>query len=85
VSTLMRNIEGSPWLERPELVEIKLVSLPSQARGEPLRINEFTLNFQIRRATPVPPPGVAPGRPSAPGKAAAPAKAPPPPAKGGKA
>jgi type IV pilus assembly protein PilN len=85
VSTLMRNIEGSPWLEKPELVEIKLVNMPAAGRTDPPRMNEFTLNFQIRRATPVPPPGVAPGRPSAPGKAAAPAKAPPPPAKGGKA
>ena len=51
VSTLMRNIEGSPWLERPELVEIKLVSLPGQ-RAETQRINEFTLNFLIRRAAP---------------------------------
>ena len=69
VSTLMRNIEGSPWLEKPELVEIKLVSLPVQGRTEPQRLNEFTLNFQIRRATPELTPG-------APGKA---------PAKGGKA
>jgi type IV pilus assembly protein PilN len=52
VSTLMRNIEGSPWLEKPELVEIKLVTLPAAGRGEPQRQNEFTLNFQIRRATP---------------------------------
>src|SRR6188768_579121 len=29
VSTLMRNIEASPWIERPELVEIKLVPKPA--------------------------------------------------------
>jgi type IV pilus assembly protein PilN len=52
VSTLMRNIEGSPWLEKPELVEIKLVTVPAVGRGEPQRLNQFTLNFQIRRATP---------------------------------
>jgi type IV pilus assembly protein PilN len=52
VSTLMRNIEGSPWLEKPELVEIKLVTVPAQGRAEPQRLNQFTLNFQIRRATP---------------------------------
>jgi type IV pilus assembly protein PilN len=52
VSTLMRNIEGSPWLEKPELVEIKLVTVPAVGRGEPQRVNQFTLNFQIRRATP---------------------------------
>jgi type IV pilus assembly protein PilN len=63
VSTLMRNIEGSPWLEKPELVEIKLVSVPAQGRTEPQRLNEFTLNFQIRRATP----DLAPGQPAAKG------------------
>ena len=73
VSTLMRNIEGSPWLEKPELVEIRLVSQPSAAKSDPSRINEFTLNFRIRRAAPPPPPAP-PSR--------APAKAP---AKGGKA
>ena len=68
VSTLMRNVEGSPWLERPELVEIKLGPATGPARDGP-RLNEFTLNFQIRRATPQP----APGQPAK------------PPAKGGKA
>jgi type IV pilus assembly protein PilN len=74
VSTLMRNIEGSPWIAKPELVEIKLVTMPSPARTEPTRLNEFTLNFEIRRAAPTGLPGasIAPG---------APAKAP---AKGGK-
>jgi type IV pilus assembly protein PilN len=52
VSTLMRNIEGSPWLDKPELVEIKLVSMPAAARTEPARMNEFTLNFEIRRGVP---------------------------------
>ena len=68
VSTLMRNIEGSPWIAKPELVEIKLVTMPSPARTEPTRLNEFTLNFEIRRASP-------------PAAAGAPAAAP---AKGGK-
>jgi type IV pilus assembly protein PilN len=71
VSTLMRNIEGSPWLEKPELVEIKLVTVPAQGRAEPQRLNQFTLNFQIRRATPEAIAG--PGSPTKPG------------AKGGKA
>src|SRR5690348_13437193 len=52
VSTLMRNVEGSPWLEKPELVEIRLVSLPGPRGTEPQRMNQFTLNFQIRRGTP---------------------------------
>src|SRR4029079_16543825 len=51
VSTLMRNIEGSPWLEKPALVEIKLVSVPGAPRSEPQNLNEFTLTFEIRRVT----------------------------------
>ena len=50
VSTLMRNIETSPWLTQPELVEIKSVANPTARQGgqEP-RVNEFTLNFQLKR------------------------------------
>ena len=51
VSTLMRNIEGSPWLEKPELVEIKLVTVAAEGRTPAQQLNQFTLNFQIRRAT----------------------------------
>jgi type IV pilus assembly protein PilN len=61
VSTLMRNIQSSPWLMSPELVEIKLVPVPAAAATGPRnaaagdRINEFTLNLQIKRAAaPVP-------------------------------
>ncbi len=57
VSTLMRNIDSSPWLEKPELVEIRLVTVPGQGRSEPSRLNEFTLNFMIKHATPAPIPG----------------------------
>jgi type IV pilus assembly protein PilN len=68
VSTLMRNIEGSPWLEKPELVEIKLVPQPAATaqKGDPSKINEFTLNFQVKRAAP--PVDLKPA--GAPGKAA---------------
>src|SRR2546421_5183806 len=67
VSTLMRNIESSPWLAAPELIEIKSVPMDKQ------KINEFTLNLQVKRL----------GEPTAPG---APGKAPgAPAAKGGKA
>jgi len=56
VSTLMRNIQSSPWLSTPELVEIKLVPMPGTAaqRGAAStdRVNEFTLNLQVKRATP---------------------------------
>jgi type IV pilus assembly protein PilN len=45
VSTLMRNIESSPWLGNPELVEIKSVPLDKQ------KVNEFTLNLQVKRPT----------------------------------
>jgi len=37
VSTLMRNLEESPWLEAPNLVEVKAVTVNN------LRANEFTL------------------------------------------
>lgn len=52
VSTLMRNIDGSPWLEKPSLVEIKLVNVPAQGRMPAQQLNQFTLNFEIRRVTP---------------------------------
>jgi type IV pilus assembly protein PilN len=54
VSTLMRNIETSPWLTQPELVEIKSVPNPSArpGAGQDQRINEFTLAFQLKRETP---------------------------------
>ena len=45
VSTLMRNLEASPLLERPELVEIKAVQVGSR------RLNEFNLNVLITRQT----------------------------------
>ena len=52
VSTLMRNIEASPWLGSPELVEIKLVPAPGMPKERDLTINEFTheLHDQARRA-----------------------------------
>jgi type IV pilus assembly protein PilN len=57
VSTLMRNVQSSPWLAQPELVEIKLVPVPVQAGARPTRdsgerINEFVLNVQVKRAAP---------------------------------
>ena len=78
VSTLMRNIQSSPWLNSPELVEIKLVPppvVPGQ-RGAPTdRVNEFTLNVQVKRAAPplpimatpvatTPAPGATPPKPA---------------------
>ncbi len=40
VSTLMRNLEESPWLESPNLVEVKAVTVNN------LRANEFTLTVK---------------------------------------
>jgi type IV pilus assembly protein PilN len=44
VSTLMRNIESSPWLANPSLVEVKATLV------EKRRVSEFNLNFQVKRA-----------------------------------
>ena len=43
VSTLMRNIEASPWLERPQLIEIKAVMVDKR------RLNEFSMNAALKR------------------------------------
>ncbi len=45
VSTLMRNIESSPWLTAPNLVEIKAVNLGK------MRISEFNLRLGLKRPT----------------------------------
>lgn len=53
ISTLMRAIEDSPWLESPSLVEIH-----ASATGG-ARENEFTLNFNLKKqalAAPAPAP-----------------------------
>ena len=43
VSAFMRNIEASPYLGNPNLIEIKSVTLNTQ------RANEFILDFMIKR------------------------------------
>ena len=48
VSTLMRNLGASPYLENPELVEIKAVQNPDKAGTN--RVNEFNMNISIKRA-----------------------------------
>jgi type IV pilus assembly protein PilN len=69
VSTLLRNIDTSPWLTQPELVEIRSVPLPGARVGDP-RVNEFTLSFQVKRAAPpddikaAPPAKAAPAAPA---------------------
>jgi type IV pilus assembly protein PilN len=41
----MRNIEASPWLETPVLIETKAVVLDGR------RVNEFGMNFTLTRAS----------------------------------
>ncbi|MDP1607647.1 MAG: PilN domain-containing protein [Rhodocyclaceae bacterium] len=45
VSTLMNNLDSSPVLERPELIQIKAVQVGKR------RMNEFTLNIYFSRQT----------------------------------
>ena len=47
VSTLMRNLGASPYLENPELIEIKAVPAPGNVTA---RVNEFLMNISIKRA-----------------------------------
>lgn len=47
VSTLMRNLGASPYLENPELVEIKAVFLDNNPNK---RVNEFSMNISVKRA-----------------------------------
>jgi type IV pilus assembly protein PilN len=65
VSTLMRNLGASPYLENPELVEIKAVPAPDKSGS---RVNQFNMNISIKRAQVEDPRG-APGR-GAPARAA---------------
>lgn len=44
VSTLMRNLEGSPWLENPQLLEIKAVVVGKR------RASEFSVVAMLTRA-----------------------------------
>jgi type IV pilus assembly protein PilN len=58
VSTLMRNLESSPHLEHPGLVEIKAVQQGRQ------RFNEFIMNVNITRTKVEEAPGKAAPRPA---------------------
>ncbi len=49
VSTLMRSIEDSPWLDTPTLIEVKSASVSGK------RLSEFSLNFNLtKQAAPAP-------------------------------
>ena len=45
VSTLMRNLDASPIIEKPELVEIQAVTVNNR------RLNQFNLNVAVTRGT----------------------------------
>jgi len=44
VSTLMRNIEASPWLENPKLVVVKASNVDRR------RVSQFELDLSVKRA-----------------------------------
>lgn len=46
VSSLMRNLDDSPWMERPELLEVKALMVDKR------RLNEFSLNIFLTRTRP---------------------------------
>ena len=54
VSTLMRSIEDSPWLDAPTLVEIHATNVGGA------RLSEFSLNFNLLRKEA--PPANTPGK-----------------------
>ncbi len=45
VSTLMRNLESSPWLESPLLIEIKAMTINN------VRQNEFNMKIKLKQAS----------------------------------
>jgi type IV pilus assembly protein PilN len=61
VSTLMRNIEASPWLEQPLLVEVKAASVDKK------RVSDFNMYLNLKRAAaPAKDAGKAPAKDAAP-------------------
>ena len=49
VAELLRNLSGSsPWLERPDLTEVRAATLAQSKTGR--KVVEFTLNVAIKRA-----------------------------------
>jgi type IV pilus assembly protein PilN len=49
VAELLRNLSGnSPWLERPDLTEVRAATLAQSKTGH--KVVEFTLNVSIKRA-----------------------------------
>jgi len=58
VSTLMRNIDSSPWLEKPVLVEVKASSVDKK------RVSQFNMFLFLKRAVD-PKPAAVPAPPAA--------------------
>lgn len=46
VSTLMRNVEASPFLEKPVLIEVKAAVVDRK------RVSQFNMNISLKRAAP---------------------------------
>jgi len=65
VSTLMRNLEASPYLVNPDLVEIKAVTVNNK------RLSEFIMNVGIKRQQPESDAAKGGASKAGPGKAAA--------------
>jgi type IV pilus assembly protein PilN len=49
ISTLMRAIEDSPWLDSPTLVEIHATTSAAAGGKGPSRASEFSMNFNLTR------------------------------------
>ena len=49
VSTLLRNLESSPWLDNATLVEIKAATVAGQGNQQGQRLNEFIVNVDVAR------------------------------------
>ena len=62
VSTLMRNFEASPYLENPDLVEIRVANVNNK------RLSEFTMNVHLKRLQTETDAKGAPGKPAPPAK-----------------
>jgi len=58
VSTLMRSIEDSPWLDTPTLIEVHATTV-----GAGARMNEFSLNFNLTKQAATTPAAPAPAKP----------------------
>jgi type IV pilus assembly protein PilN len=56
----MRNIESSPWLEKPELIEVKAANVDKR------RVSEFNMFLSLKRTpTEAPKPAAAPAKDAA--------------------